>query len=40
VIVNRDHTLLFAVNGGSDTIAVFHINGDGTLTPVDGSPFP
>jgi 6-phosphogluconolactonase (cycloisomerase 2 family) len=40
VIVNRDHTLLFAVNGGSDTIAVFKIAGDGTLTPVDGSPFP
>jgi 6-phosphogluconolactonase (cycloisomerase 2 family) len=40
VIVNADHTLLFAVNGGSDTIAVFRINGDGSLTPVDGSPFP
>jgi 6-phosphogluconolactonase (cycloisomerase 2 family) len=39
VIINRDHTLLFAVNGGSDTIAVFHINPDGSLTPVDGSPF-
>jgi hypothetical protein len=40
VIVNSNHSLLFAVNGGSDTIAVFHINGDGTLTAVDGSPFP
>jgi 6-phosphogluconolactonase (cycloisomerase 2 family) len=40
VIVNPAHTLLFAVNGGSDTIAVFRINADGSLTPVDGSPFP
>ena len=40
VIINREHTLLFAVNGGSDSIAVFHIEPDGSLTPVDGSPFP
>jgi 6-phosphogluconolactonase (cycloisomerase 2 family) len=40
VIVNAAHTLLFAVNSGSDTIAVFNIQGDGSLTPVDGSPFP
>jgi 6-phosphogluconolactonase (cycloisomerase 2 family) len=40
VIVNPGHTLLFAVNGGSDTIAVFKINGDGSLVPVAGSPFP
>jgi 6-phosphogluconolactonase (cycloisomerase 2 family) len=40
VIVNPDHTLLFAVNGGSDTVAVFRINADGSLAPVDGSPFP
>jgi 6-phosphogluconolactonase (cycloisomerase 2 family) len=40
VIINREHTLLFAVNGGSDSIAVFHIKPDGSLTPVDGSPFP
>jgi 6-phosphogluconolactonase (cycloisomerase 2 family) len=40
VIVNPQRTLLFAVNGGSDTIAVFSINDDGSLTPVDGSPFP
>ena len=32
--------LLFAVNQGSDTIAVFHVAGDGGLTPVNGSPFP
>jgi 6-phosphogluconolactonase (cycloisomerase 2 family) len=40
VIVNSDHTLLFAVNGGSDTIAVFSIGTNGVLTPVPGSPFP
>jgi 6-phosphogluconolactonase (cycloisomerase 2 family) len=40
VIVNDDHTLLFAVNGGSDSISVFHIRADGTLAPVAGSPFP
>ena len=40
VIVNPQGTMLFAVNGGSDTIAVFWINHDGSLTPVDGSPFP
>ena len=39
VIVNPQGTLLFAVNGGSDTIAVFSINNDGSLTPVKGSPF-
>jgi len=40
VIVNPSHTLLFAVNGGSDTVAVFKIHGDGSLTHVKGSPFP
>jgi 6-phosphogluconolactonase (cycloisomerase 2 family) len=40
IIVNSAHTLLFAVNGGSDTIAVFTINSNGSLTPVTGSPFP
>ena len=40
VIVNPQQTLLFAVNAGSDTIAVFSIKEDGTLTPVEGSPFP
>ena len=39
IIVNPSHTLLFACNGGSDTIAVFRINGDGSLTHVKGSPF-
>lgn len=40
VILNPQGTLLFAVNGGSDTIAVLHVNPDGSLTPVEGSPFP
>ena len=39
LIVNPEGTLLFAVNSGSNTIAVFHITGTG-LEPVEGSPFP
>jgi 6-phosphogluconolactonase (cycloisomerase 2 family) len=40
VIVNPQHTLLFSANQGSDTIAVFHIQPNGALKAVDGSPFP
>jgi 6-phosphogluconolactonase (cycloisomerase 2 family) len=40
IITNADHTLLFAVNPGSDSVAVFHIEDNGALNPVDGSPFP
>ncbi|MBE9205332.1 beta-propeller fold lactonase family protein [Nostoc sp. LEGE 06077] len=40
VIVNPEKTLLFAVNSGSNTIAVFDIHKDGSLSPVQGSPFP
>ena len=40
IITNPSHTLLFTTNGGSDTIAVFSITHDGSLTPVNGSPFP
>ena len=40
IVTNADRTLLFAVNAGSDTIAAFHIESDGSLTPVAGSPFP
>jgi 6-phosphogluconolactonase (cycloisomerase 2 family) len=41
VVVDRDRRLLFAVNAGSNSIAVFHIRpSDGSLEPVDGSPFP
>jgi len=39
VVVNPSQTLLFAVNQGSDSIAVFHIGAGGLLTPVTGSPF-
>ncbi|MBA3916235.1 MAG: beta-propeller fold lactonase family protein [Acidobacteriales bacterium] len=39
VIVNQAGTLLFAVDGNSDDIAVFTINSDGSLTAVAGSPF-
>ncbi len=40
VIVSPDGKRLFAVNGGSDSIAVFNIHSDGSLLPVPGSPFP
>ena len=39
VIANSSRTLLYAVNQGSDTIAVMRINSDGSLTPIAGSPF-
>lgn len=39
LITNAAHTLLFAVNAGSNTIAVMNINADGSLTPITGSPF-
>lgn len=38
LIVNNDGTLLFAVNSGSNSVAVFHITPSG-LQPVQGSPF-
>ena len=38
--VDRARRLLFAVNQGSDTIAVFRIGRNGTLAAVTGSPFP
>jgi len=40
IITNADHSLLFAVNAGSDSISVFNIGSNGALTPVAGSPFP
>jgi 6-phosphogluconolactonase (cycloisomerase 2 family) len=40
IISNPEHTLLFAVNSGSDTIAVFKIQNNGALSPIPGSPFP
>lgn len=40
IILNRDHSLLFAVNSGSNTIAVFRVKNNGQLSAVNGSPFP
>ena len=40
LIVNPDRTRLFAVNSGSDTVAVFDIRPDESLVAVEGSPFP
>ena len=40
IIVNGQQNLLFAVNPGSDTVAVFRIQSDGSLVAVPGSPFP
>jgi 6-phosphogluconolactonase (cycloisomerase 2 family) len=39
LITNPERTLLFAVNSGSNSIAVFRITPEG-LQAVDGSPFP
>ncbi len=39
VITNTAGTLLYAVNGHSNTIAGFTINADGTLTTLPGSPY-
>ncbi|MCA1583041.1 MAG: lactonase family protein [Acidobacteria bacterium] len=39
IITNPERTLLFAVNSGSDTVAVFRILPDGSLVHVAGSPF-
>jgi len=40
VVVDRGRRLLFAVNAGSNSIAVFHIRSkDGSLDAVEGSPF-
>jgi hypothetical protein len=41
VLIDHDRRLLFAVNSGSNSIAVFHIRPhDGSLEPARGSPFP
>jgi 6-phosphogluconolactonase (cycloisomerase 2 family) len=40
LIENASGTMLFAVNSGSNTIAVFNIQPDGSLIAVNGSPFP
>ncbi len=40
LVENASGTMLFAVNSGSNTIAVFNIQPDGSLLAVSGSPFP
>src|SRR3954453_1839514 len=40
LVTNADKRLLFAPNAGSDPVAVFHIEADGSLPPAPGSPFP
>jgi 6-phosphogluconolactonase (cycloisomerase 2 family) len=40
VLYSPEKHLLFAVNQGSDSVAVFHVRRDGSLTAVAGSPFP
>jgi 6-phosphogluconolactonase (cycloisomerase 2 family) len=40
LVVSPNRRFLFAVNSGSDSIAVFSIRPDGTLVAVPGSPFP
>ena len=40
LLVDPNGRLLFAVNQGSDSIAVFRVQDHGELAPVQGSPFP
>ncbi|MBA3913906.1 MAG: beta-propeller fold lactonase family protein [Acidobacteriales bacterium] len=39
VIINKEGTLLFAVDGHTNDVAVFNISSEGSLTPIAGSPF-
>ncbi len=40
IAIDANRRLLFAVNSGSDSIAVLHINDNGSLRAVENSPFP
>src|ERR1700723_3679926 len=40
LIEDASGTMLFAVNSGSNSVAVFQIEPDGSLVAVNGSPFP
>ena len=40
IAATADGRFLYAVNGGSDTVAGFRVQGNGTLTPLPGSPYP
>ena len=39
IITNDDNTRLYATNGGSNSIAAFRFESDGSLIPIKGSPF-
>lgn len=39
IVASPDHRFLYSVNSGSNTVAAFKINSDGSLTTVPGSPF-
>ncbi len=39
IITNADQSLLYATNGGSNSIAVLKFKADGSLEPLNGSPF-
>jgi 6-phosphogluconolactonase (cycloisomerase 2 family) len=40
LFLTADHKFLLTVNAGSNSIAVFNVSGDGSLSAVAGSPFP
>jgi 6-phosphogluconolactonase (cycloisomerase 2 family) len=40
VVINPAGTILYAVNGHTNSIAAFTVNRDGTLTTIAGSPYP
>lgn len=39
LVISRDRRFLFAVNQGSDTVSVFRVRSDGSLSLVPGGPF-
>jgi Lactonase, 7-bladed beta-propeller len=38
LVLDAGSSMLFAVNGGSDSVALFRVNRDGSLTTIPGSP--
>ena len=38
IILSADKTVLYAINGGSNTIAIMHVRPDGSLVPFSRSP--
>lgn len=39
MITSKDRRFLYVSNGGSNTVSVFRVLSDGSLTPITGSPF-